>query len=261
MRKILIAIILIGVGCYKEESNMKLFASQNKRQRLIIFTGESNSGGIAPNSDATAGELAARPSVQIWNNTSGGFQDLDIGTNNLLGHTGLSGLYDDTHTWELELANICATNGIRQYLVKTGQGGSVIANWNTGGTYYTTLVSRVNGARTEIGQLPVVFWYTHGINDRIAGTASGTFKTSVQTHISNLKSSFPGAKFIMMKNMTNNGNDTYNTVIQEIADADDDVETIEVTSAGVQGDGNHYTYSGTKLIANRFWDKMIEKGW
>lgn len=240
---------------------MKAFFAQNKRHRLIVFTGESNSGGIAPNADATAGELAARPSVQIWDNDNGGFEDLDIGTNNLLDHAGLTGTNDDTHSWELELANICATNGIRQYLVKTGQGGSTISQWNTGGTYYTKLTSRVNGAWDAIGKIPVVFWYTHGINDRIAGTSSATFKSSVQTHIANLKSSFPGSKFIMMKNMTNNGNDVYNTVIQEIADADADVDTIEVTSAGVQGDGNHYTYSGTKLIANRFWDKMILNGW
>jgi hypothetical protein len=248
------------MGC--EKMGLRQLHITNRTSRLIVFTGESNSGGIALNSDATAAELAVRPMLQIWDNAGTGFDSLDVGSNNLIGHDGLSETaYQTTsHSWELQLANIVSDAGYVQYLVKTGQGGSVLADWGTGGSYYTTLVSRVDAAIAETNINKVVFWYTHGINNRIAGTTTGAFKTAVQTHIANLKADYPGAKFIMLKNMTDNGNDVYNTVIQEIDDADADVVSI-ACSTSVQGDGNHWTYAGQKANANTFYNTMLNNGW
>ncbi|MBL8182439.1 MAG: InlB B-repeat-containing protein, partial [Blastocatellia bacterium] len=89
---------------------------------LVIITGESNSGGYAVNADATPTELSARPGVQILNNNTLLFEDLDIGTNNLIGHAGLS--ENATHGFELGLANSVAASewpNSPVYLVKAGQ--------------------------------------------------------------------------------------------------------------------------------------------
>src|SRR5689334_9823752 len=63
-----------------------------ERPLVFVFAGESNSGGIALNSDATETELAPRSSVQIMNLYSGtfAFETLDIGFNNLVDHAGLT---------------------------------------------------------------------------------------------------------------------------------------------------------------------------
>ncbi len=50
-----------------------LSASAAERPLVFVFTGESNSGGIGRNAEATPAELAARPSVQIMNLTNGLF--------------------------------------------------------------------------------------------------------------------------------------------------------------------------------------------
>lgn len=268
-----ILFILILFGCQKKEMSLiKVISVISKGTgagelpsgpslRLIVFTGESNSGGVAVNADATGPELSARASLKIWNNTSDVFQDLDIGTNNLISHAGLAD--NATHGWELELANLAAAETIPNptYLVKAGQGGSVLTDWGTGGAYYTTLKSRIDSALAAQSFIGIVFFYTHGINDRIAGTATGTFKTRIQTHIANIKADYPGAKFVMCKNMTNNGNDIYNTVLQEIDDADADFVTVSVTGAGVQGDGNHWTYGGMKQICDSMVTSMLVNGW
>lgn len=99
------------------------------RRLLVIINGESNSGGYALNSEALSSELLPRSAVQILDNTGlATWQDLDIGTNNLVGHSGLSN--GSTHGFELELANRAETDSFYNepvYLVKTGQGGSTIA--------------------------------------------------------------------------------------------------------------------------------------
>jgi hypothetical protein len=78
-------------------------SSSSRMVPLIIFNGESNSGGYADNSEALPSELAPRPSVQILDNIGlASFLDLDIGTNNNVDHLGLS---NTSHGWELGLAN------------------------------------------------------------------------------------------------------------------------------------------------------------
>ena len=65
---------------------------------LVLFIGESNSGGVALNSDLAASELLPRPRVQIWDNINNdGFDTLQIGVNNLLGHIGLETYATDHH--------------------------------------------------------------------------------------------------------------------------------------------------------------------
>lgn len=98
---------------------------------LIIIVGESNSGGYALNSELSSSELLARPAVQILNNNTLVFEDLQIGVNNLIGHSGLSN--GPTHGMESGLANSIESGlnwGVDQiHLVKTGQGGSQVSQW------------------------------------------------------------------------------------------------------------------------------------
>ena len=122
---------------------------------LVVFAGESNSGGLAANSYATSGELSIR-TLPIWDNINNdGFDFLDIGTNNLLGHAGNESYSSTAHGAELQLANRYDDGDFGDrtvYLCKAGQGGTTIAAWMpvTGqyeGIYpYEVFIQRVSNA-------------------------------------------------------------------------------------------------------------------
>ena len=177
------------------------------RVPLIVFIGESNSGGYGKNSDASANELTSTTAVKIWDNDNNdGFDDLDIGTNNLRGHTGLTGVDDpdlpgsttidqSRHGWELQLSNTAEAGdwGVDTvYLVKCGQGGSKVSEWNAGGSYMTAATTRINGAIAAIkalGKTPIVYvWMSIGINDDIAGTSMLAYKTGLAEWITRIRS-------------------------------------------------------------------------
>lgn len=232
-------------------------------QLAFVITGESNSGGIGLNSDASGAELAARSSVQIMNLTSGlfGFEDLDIGTNNLRDHAGLEGYYANSHGFELQLANSTEAHFFpdheQVYLVKTGQGGSQVAQWTVGnGTgYWTKFLERTSAAKSQIpaeGRQWVV-WMSLGINDAIAGVATSTWKTAMVAHIDKIKADLPGSIVIMtqFQSMTNqSGYATYNAVMDEIAAQQSNVFVVSATGAGLR-DTNHWSYAGLKTVASR----------
>ncbi len=233
---------------------------------LIVFNGESNSGGIGENSDLTAGELAARSSVKIWNNDSTGFENLDIGTNNLLSHVGLTGVSGWTgwHGWEAGLANAVEAGTLQNpvYLVKTGAGGSTISQWNSGGSYETTMKSRINAAKAAIeatGKIAkIVFWFSLGINDRIAGTNESTWRTAVEAHFANIRTTYGATvpihmtKFmsLLTDGVTYNPNADFNDTIDAIAAAD--AYTWAIDGNASLKDNNHWNAAGLKTLANRF---------
>jgi hypothetical protein len=151
---------------------------------LLIFTGESNSGGYALNSELPT--QSARPAVQILNNSTLLFEDLCVGVNNLIGHAGL--LNGVTHGWEngLALAAEAGDWSGAVHLVKTGQGGSVISQWDKAGAFFTTMQERVSAAKALIragGDVPLPFiGYSQGINDSIAATDVATWKAATISH-------------------------------------------------------------------------------
>lgn len=228
----------------------------------FVITGESNSGGIGPNADATSQELAPHHAVQITNLTSGSFlyEDLDIGTNNLRDHDGLGGYYDTSHGFELQLANVTEANAWPDnplvYLTKTGHGGSQVAQWTVGNGsgYWTKFLQRINAAKT---QLPTdrqwVVWMSLGINDSIAGTPTSTWKTAMIAHINKIKAELPGAIIIMTEFQSmpaGSGYPAYNAVMDEIAASQANVFTVDSTGAGTDG-ANHWLYAGLKTMVNR----------
>ncbi len=228
---------------------------------LFIISGESNATGYADNGFASGPELASR-NLKILNNESYIFEGLDIGTNNILNAAGSITNCPGctTHGMELQLANSYDSNYFSPhpcFLVKGGQGGSYISEWDNTDAFYDSLVNRISRAYSLIfsqyGIDPVVVWiYSQGINDMILGTSSSSWKTSTKTLFSNIRSEIDGifghstTILILMTRfdgMTPNDLD-YETVIGEIDSEVSNCEAIH-TSTDLK-DGNHWQYGGLK---------------
>lgn len=253
----------------EQKLDLEEFVTQSATERIkpeltyvpmIIFAGESNSGGYADNSSATPEELAPQPGVQILNNSTFLFEDLDIGTNNLIDHAGLAN--GVTHGWELQLANSIRAGGDWLedviYLVKCGQGASLIADWDENDVYWHKLKSRVDTARIALAALglkpiPYVF-YSQGINDSIYSTPVATWKTATKDYFTRLRQHI-GYAPIMMTRLPPDRPD-YTAAINEIAREYPWVFPIEVADATLK-DGNHWDYAGMKLIASRMIGNCI----
>jgi Carbohydrate esterase, sialic acid-specific acetylesterase len=227
----------------------------------FVFAGESNSGGVAPNRDATAAELAPRPAVQIMNLYSGtfAFEPLDIGFNNIIDHAGIStsptyvpnpphGIL--VHGMELGLANAVEAGRFGQsrvYLIKTGQGGSKIAEWDAAGAYWSKFLQRTNAARAVLpANTRWVVWYSQGINDAIAGTPIAAWKAATVAHLAKIKSQLPGCQIILTEFQSmpaNGGYPAVNAAIREIVAADTELASISTVGADTV-DANHWSYAG-----------------
>ena len=231
------------------------------------------SGGVGNNADATPTELAARSQVQIWHNTANVFQDLDIGTNNLISHAGATD--NAFHGWELQLANAVAASRFTQaqvYLVKCGQGGSRIVEWSVGhgSGYWSTALSRIQAAKTAMsaaGKAPVpIVFFSLGINDAIGNSTYGTvapptsdwpaWRTDVEGLISRLRTELGATTPVLMTKfeapLTVRAN--VNTQLDAIDAADAYAVAVSSSGAPSQGDGNHWTYAGYKLMTERMID-------
>lgn len=232
----------------------------------FVFAGESNSGGIARNSDATVAELAARPSVRIMNLYSGtfAFEPLDIGFNNIVDHAGLS---DNptyvphspndivVHGMELGLANAVeagAFAGVTSvYLIKTGQGGSQIAQWAAGGPFWAKFLERTNAAKATLpSNTRWVVWYSQGINDSNAGVSTATWKVDTTAHLQKIKAQLPGCQIILTEFQSMPGGagyPAYNAAIRELVAADPALASIPSDNAGNDG-AYHWSYAGYRNV-------------
>ena len=238
---------------------------------LFVYTGESNSGGYALNSEAFPAELLARPSVQILNNDTLEFEDLHIGVNNKLGHYGHEASWYTTHGWELGLANRVEANTSFDspvYLVKACMGGSQINDWVDGGAgnYGTGTVhpwelfqERVNAAISLLqGQgktVQLYIFYSQGINDAIAGTNINTWKTATLAHFDKIRAMYGPVTIVMTKFMSIYA--AFNTAIDQLITARPDLYAVNTTDATTR-DTNHWDYAGMKLIGQRMENVLIE---
>lgn len=245
-----------GTGTYSDPVTATPAAITNLH---FVITGESNSGGIGLNSDATSGEIASRSSVQIMNLTSGNFEfeNLDIGTNNLRDHDGLGSYYDTSHGFELQLANSTEAyafpNITQVYLTKTGQGGSQVGQWNVGGAYWNKFLERIEEGEPQLpANRQTVVWLSLGINDSIAGVPTNTWKTAMVAHINKIKAELPNSIIVMTQFQSmsaGSGYPAYNAVMSEIAAEESFVYVVDSTGAGLR-DGNHWNYAGLKSVTN-----------
>ena len=229
-----------------------------QRPIFLIFSGESNSGGQGPNSSATIDELSETPLVRIACNDDYNFENLHIGVNNQINHTGLASSV--FHGWELQLKNRVESEPslfrAPVFLAKRGKGGSTISQWNTGGAYYLDLVNTINTAKTYLIE-PRMFWfYTQGINDSLAGTNLATWKTATKALFAAVRSAIGENIPILIPRLMPQFDD-YNAVFEEII--------LEITDAYMVGDGlstlndaYHYTYLGYKRESDFLINKMLE---
>lgn len=226
---------------------------------LFIFNGESNSGGRALNSDATGPELAARSSVRILNNTTLLFEDLDIGTNNLIGHVGLGMDLSTIHGWELGLANDVESGTFTQsqvFLVKTGQGGSTIAQWADGLSYWDTAKARIDAAMAINPSFFPILFYSQGINDAVGGTSTATWKAATAAHWAKIRARY-GADMPIICTKFMTAYSTFSTALDEVVASTANCWSIVTEDLPLQ-DGAHWNYSGMKSMATRMINKLKE---
>ncbi len=257
--RLLIIFLLFSITAHSQRyvlGTLKNGRDQVSRPELVILWGESNSGGKATNSFASGTELGTR-TLQIFNNYSLRFENLLIGTNNLTLHTGLTD--NATHGMEIGLANGYSSNnfsGHPVYLLKVGQGGSTISEWETTDAYYDTMRTRITLAFNKVveltGQVPLItVWGSLGINDRIAGTSTGTFKTAFKQFITDIRATIhtltgqPSSiiPFLFTRFDSMSSNLAYETVFGEIDSEVSDCYAVSTSGAALL-DSNHWEYSG-----------------
>jgi hypothetical protein len=227
------------------------------RKLLVIITGESNAGGYALNTDAKPAELAPRKSVKILNNETLKFEDLDIGENNILGHAGLE--TTGTHSFELELANLAdkfPAGELPAYLLKTGQGGSRIAQWAIDRPYYATFLERLHAAQKSFDGVEVepVVYFTLGINDALDGTKVDVWKPAVKEHFVHLRKELGSDTPIVMTRLMKQFA-PYNAAIEEICAEVPHTYSVDTLDIPLR-DPYHWNYAGMKRITNRMFDML-----
>ncbi|MDD5704996.1 MAG: sialate O-acetylesterase [Kiritimatiellae bacterium] len=247
---------LLGAACTAAASASPL---------AFVITGESNSGGIGLNADATPAELQPRPAVRIMNLTDGrfGFEPLWLGKNNLREHAGLAAYYDNCHGLENGLAEAAETGAFAErapvYLIKTGQGGSRIEEWAPGhpSGYWQKHMQRIEAAKRQLpGKTQWVVWMSLGINDAIAGTDMGLWQTAVVAHIRRLQAQLPGAIVVMTQFQAMGKYPALDAAIAAIAAREPGVRAVSSTDA-VLRDENHWSCAGFKILAGRMVEATL----
>jgi len=246
---------------------LTLTASAADRPLVFVFTGESNSGGIGRNAEATPAELAARSSVQIMNLTNGlfTFEPLLLGRNNLRDHAGLEGYYAGCHGLELGLANAVeagAFTGHKQvYLIKTGQGGSKIEEWTPDhkSGYWKKFDQRLAAATRQVPtNAQWVVWFSLGINDAIANTPMASWKQDTLAHLKRLQKELPGAPIVMTQFQSMKRYAATDKALAEIAAQEPGIFVVDSTGAGMEPDQNHWNYAGLKTVAQRMVEATVK---
>ncbi len=226
---------------------------------VFVFTGESNSGGIGRNADASPEECKPRPSVQIMNLTNGTFrfEDLQLGVNNLRDHHRLQDYYDNSHGLENGLAAAVESGRFphheRVYLVKTGQGGSRISQWTAypSSGYWTKFVQRIEAGKRQLpDDLQWVVWFSLGINDAIDEADVDSWKKDTQSHLNRIREQLPGAMVVMTQFQSMKAYPEFDAAIQEVAASMPDVVVVDTSGASLR-DANHWDYAGLKTVAAR----------
>lgn len=240
---------------------MSFFQSLFKTPTLFAIIGESNAEGFALNSDALGGEIGVQNSIQIFNNgTLNSFQTLNIGTNNMPNTVGTY------HGFELELSNRIKNASKIKYttpshLLKTGVGSTKVDAWISGGVQYNTFINRVTGCKNSmlINNYKVCVLMSLGVNDGIAGTSANVFKVNLIQHLADIRAILGQETIIILTEFQGmgSGGTAYNyitTAIQEVCAVTTKTYSVNTSGAALLGDGNHWTYSGVKIVAGRMLD-------
>lgn len=237
-----------------------LLISRPTRPILIAFGFESNSGGQVLNTDATVDELAESSVTRILNPLTGLLENLHIGVNQNLGHSGLN---PTTHGWHLQLNERMKAQTFTRpqlYIVEFGQGGSRADQWADGTGNRYTMIARYSAAIDKItddtGQDPRVFMFNSwGINDAIAETPAASFKESYLELLDYINSLHEVEAY--MVDIIFDLYPTYRTIIGEMADERDNI-FLQDMQGKQQDDANHLGYEGMKDQTDEKVDKILE---
>lgn len=229
------------------------------RPILIIIAGESNSAAqFGLNTGLPTVDTQAFANAIIYNNRTHSLQNLHVGVNNLLLHTGITD--NSCHGFELETA-IQATANTAQfhtpiYFVKAGQGGSTIGQWVKGSSphYYDTLLSRVNTALGLIGGHPQIFlWWTQGINDACTtGGCLTTWQTNTTAFFAQLRSdlsSYTIPIIVPLFTEPSMNGVIYNPYYLNMAQTLQNVRVCDTYGATL-ANGNHWDSNGVSMVAD-----------
>ena len=253
------ATILLFLASLWSGNSMADDASAKARPLVIVITGESNSGGVGSNADATSAERAPRPSVQVMNltNRKFGFENLQLGVNNLRDHAGLESLYAKGHGFENELANAVDAGsfaGRRQvYLIKTGHGGSKIKEWDPqhASGYWKKFTQRIEAAKKQLPANPQwVVWLSLGINDAIGGKPIDKWKQETLEHLKRIKTQLPGAIIVITQFQSMRNFKAFDDAIADLATKEPGVFAVDSSGAAL-GDDYHWNYAGLKTVTQR----------
>lgn len=269
MIRLIIILLLAPLwgSCQREVLGiLKNGRDQSSQPVMIIIWGESNATGYADNGFASSPELDAR-ALPILNNETYTFQALNVGTNNILNAAGSVTNCPSctTHGMEIGLANAYDDNdfsGHPVYLIKGGQGGSQISQWETTDAYYDSLENRITRGYNLIleatGQVPViVLWGSQGINDILAPVSASTWKTAFKQFITDIRATITSITgqttipFLFTRFDSMPTNLDYETVMGEIEDEVSDCYAVSTSGAALKDD-NHWQYAGFILFVPSF---------
>ncbi len=262
-------VLILFMSCNEEVAAP--FSNNNQqpaRIRLVIFAGESNSGGQALNRDATVEEKSIREGTFILNNNTLVFENLQVGVNNLIGH---SGMKSDTimHSWELQLANKEANGEFFDniFIVKTGQGGSRIAQWDIQKSYADTFDKRLTAALNIFSHEGVnptfAMFYSQGINDLIAADWNPIeWERKTIERFKYLREKYGHFPIIMTKffNIPGRKVNELNLAIDNICSTVPDCNYVDTKEIPLD-DKYHFNYQGQKKITDLMIDKLKTAGY
>jgi hypothetical protein len=222
--------------------------------RAIIAIGESNAGGTAPVSNLPAALSAPTSRVKILVTSSGLFQDMDLGTNNNLGHQDLD---SSTHGWEAGFLPYLDTPPAKTepiYYVQAGQGSSFISQWNNGGAYWLAAQSRINQAKAAfvtLGISPVwEIWISLGYNDMALGTPAASIKAGIQTLLNEVRTMIgAGSIRVLFAEFNSVVAGPYGAQLAVIYELEtDDVNLTLVSAPTATPDSVHWTSDGYVVL-------------
>lgn len=268
MKKVFVLFILIG--CNKVD-NKVVFVKPNP---IIVISGDSHAGGRGENNMLTNYELSPRRSLMIFNNNSLKFERLDVGTNNLINHQGLSD--NLTHGLENGLANATDSGFFNRkpiYFLKAGSGSARINWYNNekflymGVNAWVQLKNRLDSAiklLTVNGvKPPVILIWSIGTNDSNADMDSHSWKDSNKVFLNKFRFYFGGVKtpIFLTKMATKVPTEffEYNKRVDEITKELPNCYPVFTGDATtISTDHYHWDYRGFRLIGSRISHLIVE---
>jgi Carbohydrate esterase, sialic acid-specific acetylesterase len=216
---------------------------------LFMLIGESNSVGVALNSELPPSAFSPGEKLKIWNNLTGGFESLEINRNNNLGQYPAEvarGYHGLEYSLGLAVKRPAA-------LLKSGWSGSKVEDWTEGKAPWETFKARHNAAILKLRASrsrykPIVIWW-QGINDAMAGVNPITWATMTSAHLDKLKA-VTGATTIVMPYLPGTKPEfaAYNAQISQLANQGK-VIAIQTPDSGLQADLIHYSEAGFSQIS------------